>query len=68
LDNPAQLFWGMLFGSVGLGYFIYGKKQQRLVPLFCGLSLMIYPYFISNTIVLVLIGGLLSAAPYFIRF
>ena len=56
----------MLFGSVGLGYFIYGKKQQRLVLLFCGLSLMIYPYFISNTIALVAIGGLLSAAPYFI--
>jgi len=68
MDNPAQLFWGMLFSSAGLGYFIYGKKQHSLVPLFCGLCLMIYPYFISNTIALVGIGTLLSIAPYFIRF
>jgi len=68
MDNPSQLFWGILFSSVGLGYFIYGKKQGRLVPLFCGLSLMVYPYFISNTIALVAIGTLLGATPYFIRF
>jgi len=27
--------WGVIFGAVGLAYFVYGKKQQRFVPLFC---------------------------------
>lgn len=65
--NTSSLLWGLLFSSVGLGFFIYGKKQKAVVPLFCGLGLMIYPYFISNTVLLVAIGCVLSALPYFVR-
>jgi hypothetical protein len=57
----------LLFGSVGLGFFIYGKKQKAVVPLLCGLALMIFPFFISNTILLVAIGVGLIALPYFVR-
>ena len=62
-----MLFWGLLFGSVGFGFFIYGKKQKAFVPLVCGLVLMVIPYFISNTILLVAIGVALIALPYFVR-
>ena len=65
--NEAQLLWGLLFSSIGLGFFIYGKKQQKIVPLVCGLALMAYPYFVDNTLALVGIGCALIAAPYFIR-
>ena len=65
--NEAWLLWGLLFGSVGLGFFLYGKKQRAVVPLVCGLVLMIFPYFISNTILLVAIGIVLIATPYFVR-
>jgi len=65
--NEAWLLWGLLFGSVGLGFFLYGKKQRAVVPLVCGLVLMIFPYFISNTILLVAIGIVLTAIPYFVR-
>ena len=61
------LLWGLLFGSIGLGYFIYGKKQRAVVPLVCGLGLMVFPYFVPNTILLVGIGALLTAIPYFLR-
>jgi hypothetical protein len=57
----------LLFGSIGLGYFIYGKKQRAVVPLVCGLALMVFPYFVSNVILLVGIGVLLMALPYFLR-
>lgn len=65
--SEASLWWGLLFGSIGFGFFLYGKKQHRPIPLVCGLSLMIYPYFIGNTLLLVAIGAALIAIPYFIR-
>lgn len=65
--NTSLPLWSLLFSSIGLGFFIYGKKQKAVVPLFCGLGLMIYPYFISNSLLLVAIGCALSVLPYFVR-
>ena len=65
--NESWLLWGLLFGSVGLGFFVYGRKQKAAVPLVCGLILMVFPYFVSNTILLVAIGLTLLAVPYFVR-
>jgi hypothetical protein len=65
--STSALLWGLLFGSVGLGFFVYGKKQKVVVPLICGLVLMVFPYFISNTILLVAIGVALITLPYFVR-
>ena len=65
--NESWLLWGLLFGSIGLGFFVYGKKQRAVVPLVCGLALMIFPYFVSSTVLLVVIGAVLIAVPYFLR-
>lgn len=65
--NTSLLLWSLLFSSIGLGFFLYGKKQQAVVPLFSGLALMIYPYFVSNSILLVAIGIALIALTYFVR-
>ncbi|MEA2560445.1 MAG: hypothetical protein QOH06_1949 [Acidobacteriota bacterium] len=65
--DTSLLLWGLIFGSIGVGFFVYGKKQGAIVPLLCGLALMIFPYFVSNVIVLVLIGVALIAIPYFAR-
>ncbi len=65
--DTATLLWGVLFSSIGFGYFLYGRKQQSVVPLLCGLALMAYPYFMPNNIMLVLVGILLSTIPYFYR-
>jgi hypothetical protein len=54
--STSVLLWGLLFSSIGLGLFLYGKKQRAVVPLVCGIVLMIYPYFIAN-----------AAIPYFFR-
>jgi len=63
----AWLLWGLLYGSIGLGFFMYGRKQRAVVPLLCGLALMIFPYFVTNVWLLVAIGALLIAIPYFLR-
>lgn len=65
--NTTLLLLGVFFGSVGLGYFLYGKKQRAVVPLVCGLALMVVPYFISSTALLVMVGAVLSGIPYFVR-
>jgi len=65
--DTSSLLWGLLFGSIGLGFFVYGRRQKRVVPLACGVALMIFPYFVSNTILLVILGLALIAIPYFVR-
>ena len=68
LVDTAALFWGLLFSSIGLGYFIYGKRQHAPVPLVCGIALMVFPYFVSSNWAMVLVGAALMAVPYFVRF
>jgi hypothetical protein len=65
--STATLFWGMVFGSVGFGYFIYGKKQGRAAPLLCGIVLMLYSWFVDNAWATIGIGAVLMAIPYFAR-
>ncbi len=65
--NSATILWGVLFGSFGAGYFLYGKKRGMIMPLVCGIALSVFPYFVPNTILLVLIGAALIALPFFVR-
>ena len=65
--NTALFFWGLLFGSVGMGFFVYGRKQRATVPLICGVALMVVPYAIANPWLLVAVGVALVATPYFLR-
>ena len=65
--HAPVLIWNILFGSVGFGFFIYGKRQGLPVPLVCGLALMIFPYFVSSLIFMVAIGFALIAFTYFVR-
>jgi len=67
MEGTSLLIWGMIFGSIGLGFFTYGKKQKAVVPLLTGISLFIFPYFISNVYILVIVGIILVALPYFVR-
>lgn len=65
--DTASLLWGVLFSSIGVGYFIYGRKQQQLVPILCGIGLMGFTFFVSNNWLLVAFGVGLMAVPYFVR-
>jgi hypothetical protein len=67
LGSVAVLIWGMLFGAIGFGYFLYGKKQKAIIPLCVGIILCVFPYFIDNLYVLVGVGVALIAIPYFVR-
>jgi hypothetical protein len=46
---------------------VYGRRQRAIVPLVCGLALVVFPYFVAATWALVLVGVVLDAIPYFVR-
>ena len=63
----GQLFGGLLFGTIGFVAFLYGKRQASLTPMIIGVVLMVYPYFVANTLALCAIGALLTAALFVFR-
>ncbi len=67
MNNASALMWGVLFGSIGMGFFIYGKKQKTILFLLSGIGLMVFPYFISNPYVVFFVGIALAALPFVIK-
>ncbi len=65
--DTATLVWGLLFGAIGVGYFVYGKRQAMLVPLVCGLALCVYPWFVSGAWLTLIVGLVLMAIPWVAR-
>ena len=57
--DSAWLIWTSLFSLIGFAVFRYGRKQQRAVATVVGIALMVYPSFVSDSILLVGIGALL---------
>jgi hypothetical protein len=55
LDANALLV-SLLFSGIGFVLFAYGKKQARVPHMAAGVLLMVYPYFVSNLIVMAAIG------------
>ena len=66
--DTTTLFIALFFSSIGIGYFIYGKKQQRVAALFAGVALCVFPYFVSSVILLIILGIILVSLPFFLRF
>lgn len=59
--------WGVIFGSIGFGFFLYGKKQNVIIPIISGIGLMAIPYLISSALVLVSTGIVLMALPFVVK-
>ena len=63
-----SLWIGVVAGAIGMGYFIYGKRQAKYVPMIAGAVLCVYPYFVESLLALSVIGLLLVAAPFLIDY
>ena len=65
LDGNSLLL-SLLIGCVGFVCFAYGKKQQRFPQMIAGVVLCVYPYFVSNLMLMAAIAvailGLLALA------
>ena len=64
--NANFLFASLVWGSVGLGYFIYGKKQSSWVSMIGGVLMMGASYFVSSALLMSLICVALVLAIYFL--
>jgi hypothetical protein len=66
MPSGTTLFVGILAGALGLSYFIYGKKQERIGFLAAGVGLCVFPYLVDGLALQILIGLGLAAAPFLI--
>jgi hypothetical protein len=66
-SSPAALFGSLLFGTIGLGVFMYGKKMVLWKPMVVGVILMAYPYFVPQTWLIYTIGCALCLVLYVVR-
>jgi len=68
IDTSAsgQLYWFFIvFLSItGMGFFSAGKRSGDFYFIASGLIMMIYPYFVTDTLTLVLIGVALTVLPF----
>jgi len=60
--TTANIFASIIFGSIGFAAFIYGRKQSSFKALVIGIILMVFPYFVPNTIAIYAIGSVLTLA------
>ena len=58
---------GGAFSLIGMAAFMYGKKSTRSGPLIGGLILMIFPYFVPNPLLMVLVGAVTLVGMYLFR-
>jgi hypothetical protein len=65
--TAANLIGGLLFGSIGFVAFVYGKRLSLWRPMFLGLALMVFPYFVEATLPLYTIGSAGSVLLFFLR-
>jgi hypothetical protein len=50
--NANELFASFFVCSVGLVAFMYGKRQGRVPQMIGGLVLLVFPYFVSNLLLM----------------
>jgi hypothetical protein len=67
LPSPAYLFGAILFGLIGFGAYRYGKKASHPQAKWIGVALMLFPYVVSETWLLYVMGAGLCAGLYWLR-
>lgn len=66
LFNMSFLLASLLWGSVGVGYWIYGKKQREMIPMIGGVLMIAVSYFVSSWFLMSLLSIALMVAVYWL--
>ena len=57
--NASFLYASLLWGTVGSGFCLYGKKQGATVPMVGGLAMVGLSYFVASALLMSLLGAAL---------
>lgn len=63
----GNIMAGIIFGIIGMAALKYGHQEKNYRPVVIGLFLIIFPYFVSNTILMYVLGVGVSSLLYFWR-
>lgn len=64
MPEPLDLFFSIVFGAIGAGYLVYGKKSQSFFFILCGLLLISYTFVTSSTAEVIWYGVALLIIPF----
>jgi len=67
MGDGTSLFLGLVFGSIGMAYLVYGIKRRRAVVMLCGFAVSGLPYIVNNTAAMVALGIAILAVPAFVK-
>ena len=62
--NSNVLFASLFWGSIGAGYFIYGKKQRSWPPMAGGIAMIAVSYFLGFVSLMSLASVAIMAGVY----
>ncbi len=62
--NSSFLFASLFWGSVGIGYWVYGKKQRELMPMLGGVAIIAVSYLVSSWLLMTLLCLALMVVVY----
>lgn len=65
--SASNMMLAVIFGAIGMGFAMYGKKTQNYFFLLVGIVEMVYPYASPNPWVTLIIGIILTAMPFIIK-
>ena len=67
MEDTSILIWGTFFGGIGIGFFIYGKKQNNPISLLTGVVLFLIPYLVSDSRLLIAASLVMMVLPFLLR-
>jgi hypothetical protein len=62
--DTTSLMLSMVWGAIGAGFFMYGKRQSRALFLLCGIGLCVFPMLVSDNTVSLVLGIVLTIVPF----
>ena len=59
----AQLWGGLIFGALGMGYWTYGRRQQDILAQICAAAMVTLPFFVPSAIGMIATGLFFCVVP-----
>ncbi len=59
MGSSSSLLASLIWGSIGVGFAIYGKRQKAMAPLVGGILLVALSYLIGSALLMTMLGVVL---------